>query len=61
MRHQTYSIEQIAGSYQCSHVSLVNMPSDDEFLHALQNNGHDASKLDELKNEYCRIARLVCR
>ena len=59
LRRKTYSIEQIAGSYQCSHVSISNMPMDDEFIYALKVNGHDISHLDELKTEYQRLARLL--
>ena len=54
--HKTYSIRQIASSYQGSHVSIANMPSDDEFLYALKVNGHGARCLQELQQEYRRLA-----
>ena len=56
---KTYSVEQIARSYQGSHVVIANMPSDDELLHALTVNGHGADQLDTLKNEYRRISLVV--
>ncbi len=57
---KTYSVEQIARSYQATHVSIWNMPSDDELVHALKINGHPPSLLDALKDEYCKVSRAVC-
>jgi hypothetical protein len=54
-----YSVKQIAGSYQASHLTIWNMPSDEEFLYALRINGHEPSKLDEVKEEYCNRSRAV--
>ena len=54
-----YSIRQIAGSYQMSHLSIENMPSDGEFLYALQINGHKPEMLQELKDQYSRISRAI--
>ena len=59
LNRKTYSIRQIAASYQGSHVSVWNMPCDDEFLFALKINGHDASRLDDVKNEYIRRSEAI--
>ncbi len=54
-----FSVEQIAHSYQGTHLTIWNMPPDKEFLHALKINGHDRSELEAVKAEYCRLSRLV--
>jgi hypothetical protein len=59
LRRKLYTIEQIAGSYQCSHVSIWNMPCDEEFLYALSVNGHSANKLEELKAAYRRRTEVL--
>ena len=54
-----YTIGQIASSYQMSHVSDWNIPSDEEFAYSLRLNGHTKPEhLEQVKAEYRRLCKL---
>ena len=57
VRRKIRSVEQIARFYQGSHMSIANMPCDDEFLFALKANGHSEAELSAVKEEYCAVSR----
>lgn len=52
-----FTTEEIAHSYAGTHVTVWNIPSDDEWSFALRINGHSADKLDSVKAEYVRLVK----